>query len=145
MTLRRAKADDKEGILRVARLLHLDMPGFIWDRGDFIDRQIKAGDYFVVEEEGEIIGAISFRQRQDKVYIETIAIVNNHRDKGIGTKLIEFAKEFTREKGLRSLRLCSFYDYNTVDFYLSQGFSLLKKPGKYQGHQYHRFEMKLDY
>lgn len=143
MQLRKATFNDKKDILKIADLLYLDMPNFIWNTEDFIDRQINGEEYFVVETEGKIVGIISFRQRKKKMYIETLAVSNGNQSEGVGTRLIEFAKSHAKERGIGVLCCCSFFEYKTVDFYLQQGFSLLDKPGIYNNHKYYRFETKL--
>ncbi len=143
MNLRKAEIGDKKDILEVANLLHLDILDFVWDKDEFVTKQIKNGEYFLIEKEERIVGVISLRQRRDKMHIETIAVRNGSQSEGIGTELIEFAKRLTKEKGLGVLRAYSFYEYKSVDFYLNRGFSLLGKPGVYNNHKYYRFEMRI--
>jgi N-acetylglutamate synthase-like GNAT family acetyltransferase len=143
MNLKKAELKDKKDILEIANLLYLDIPNFIWNTEEFVDRQIRNGEYFLAEIEGQIVGIISFRRRENKMYIETLAITNDRQSKGMGRQLIEFAKKFTKKKGIDVLRACSFYEYKTVDFYLKRGFSLLEKPGIYENHKYYRFEMRI--
>lgn len=142
--LRKAQREDKKDILKIISSLHLDMPGFIWDDEDFVEGQIKYGEYFVVEINGKLAGVASFRKKGNKMYIETLAVDKNYRMQGIGTKLVEFAKKFTKENNSDALCACSFYEYEIGDFYIKQGFSLLKKPGIYNNHKYYRFEIKLN-
>jgi len=139
--IRKAELKDIEDILKIAGLLYLDIPKFVWNTKEFIERQINAGNYYVALSDDKIVGIIGLRQRKKKMYIETIAINKESRSRGISKILIEFAKKYTREKNLNILFACSFYEYNVKDFYLSQSFSLLKKPGKYNGHEYYCFEM----
>ena len=143
MNLRKAEIGDKKDILEIANLLHLDIPDFVWDKDEFITKQIKNGEYFLIKKEERIVGIISLCQRKDKMHIETIAVRNGSRSEGIGTELIEFAKRLTKEKGVNILRAYSFYKYKSVDFYLNRGFSLLGKPGVYNNHKYYRFEMRI--
>jgi len=143
MTIRKAELKDKKNILEITDLLYFNIPNFIWNTEEFVDRQIKNGEYFLIETEEKIIGVISFRQRKNKIYIETLATANDSQSNGVGTQLIRFAKGFTKEKGFSVLCACSFYEYKTVDFYLKQGFSLLEKPGIYNGHKYYRFEIRV--
>jgi len=143
MTLRKAELEDKKDILDVANLLYLDIPDFVWNKDNFVESQIKRGEYFLIENEEKIIGIIGLRQRGNKMHVETIAVRNGSQLEGVGTKLIEFAREFTKKKGLNILRAYSFYEYKSVDFYLNRGFHLLNKPGIYNGHKYYRFEMKI--
>lgn len=141
--LRIAESKDKKAILEIINFLRLDIPGFVWAQDEFVQKQIQDGEYFLVEREGEIAGIISFRQRGNKMYIETLAVVEKYRLQGIGTKLIEFAKEFTRKKGLAVLCACSFCEYEAKDFYLKQNFSLLDKCGEYNNHRYYFFEIRI--
>lgn len=143
MTIRKAEPKDKKDILEITNLLDFNIPDFVWNTDEFVDRQIKNGEYFLAETEEKTIGIISFRQRKNKLYIETLAIINGYQSNGVGTQLIEFAKKLTEEKGLNILCACSFYEYKIVDFYLKQGFSLLEKPGIYNNHKYYRFEMRM--
>ncbi len=143
MNIRRAELKDKKDILEIANLLYINIPDFVWNTEEFVERQIKDKGYYVAEKEGRIAGIISFRERNNKMHIETLAVANDSQSEGVGAELIEFAKKFTKEKGLFILRVYSFYEYKTVDFYLRQGFSLLMGPGRYNGHKYYRFEMRV--
>jgi len=143
MNLRKALLEDKEDISEIIGVLRIDIPDFVWDTDEFIARQIKKGEYFLAELGKEIVGIISFRQRDKKMYIETIAVKKNYQMEGVGARLIGFAKQFTKGKGLDFLCACSFYEYKTVDFYLNQGFNLLNGSGVYSQHKYYRFEMKI--
>ena len=143
MNLRKAKIKDKKDILEITNLLHLDIPNFVWNTDELVTKQITNGEYFLIEKEEKTVGIISLRQRKNKMQIEAIAVRNGSQSEGIGAELIEFAKHFTKEKGLGILRAYSFYEYKSVDFYLNRGFSLLSKPGVYNNHKYYRFEMKV--
>ena len=143
MNLRKAEIEDKKDILEVANLLHLDISDFVWNKDEYVTKQIKNGEYFLIEKGGRIVGIISLRQRRDKIHIETIAVRNGSQSEGIGTELIEFAKDVTKKKGFNILRAYSFYKYKSVDFYLNRGFTLLSKPGVYNNHKYYRFEMRI--
>lgn len=143
VNLRKAEIEDKKDILEIIDLLHLDIPEFIWGDGEFIEKQIQNGEYFLAEIAGSVAGIISFKKKEDKMYIETLAVAEKYRLQGVGTRLIEFAKNFTKKSGFDVLCACSFYEYDAEGFYLKQGFSLLKKSGKYNNHKYHRFEIML--
>ncbi len=144
VNLRQAKPEDKNDIKKIADFLYLDIPEFVWNTEQFIEQQIKRGECFVAEVDGKITGFVGFRQRRKKFYIENIAIEKNYQCEGIGSRLIDFAKKLTREKGLKVLLACSFYEYNAADFYLNNGFAMIRKPGTYNGHKYYCFEAKID-
>ena len=143
MKVRKAELKDKKDILAIVDLLYLDIPDFVWNTNEFVTRQIVKGDYFLVEDREQTVGVVSFRQRQNRMYVATLAIAKSHQLAGVGTKLIEFAKHFTKERKLDTLYACAFYEYKNKDFYLNKGFSLLDSPGSYNNHKYHRFEMKI--
>jgi N-acetylglutamate synthase-like GNAT family acetyltransferase len=143
INLRKAEIADKKNILEIISFLHLDIPGFVWGDDKFIEKQIQSGEYFLAENDNNPIGIVSFKQRGAKMYIETLAVDEKYRSKGVGAKLINFAKNYTKEKGLNYLCACSFCEYKAEGFYLDQGFSLLDESGKYNNHKYQRFETKL--
>jgi ribosomal protein S18 acetylase RimI-like enzyme len=147
MNLRKAELKDRESILKIIKLLHLNVHlnnlDFVWEDEVFVEKQIIEGNYFVVEINNEVAGIISFRQRGEKMYIETLSVVEKYRRQGVGTKLIDFAKEYTKEKKLNLLCACSFYEYQAVDFYLKQGFSLMDESGEHKGHKFHRFQKEI--
>ena len=141
MNLRKAGISDKQNILDIINnLLRLDSP---WNEDGFVETQVKNGEYFLAEIDGKTAGIISLRQKQDKIYIETLAVEEKFRLKGIGSQLVEFAKQFTKERGLASLRACSFFEYKAEGFYEKLGFSRLGKTGKYNGRKYHRFAIEI--
>lgn len=139
MQLKKAENKDKNDILDIISDMHIDMPGFVWNQADFVQKQIDNGEYFVAEVDGKTVGILSLRQRGPKMYIETLAVLPEYRRQKIGTKLVEFAKNTAKEKGLARVCACSFLEYKIGDFYLNQGFSLAEKPGNYNGHKYHIF------
>ena len=142
--IRQAELLDKESILKIADLLFLNtVPEFVWNTDEFVARQINNQAYFVAEADGEIAGIMSFRQRRNKMYIETLAVAEKYRQNGISIELISFAKKYAKEKGFDILFICSFFEYNAVDYYKNQGFNLLKRESEYNGHKYHCFDMKL--
>ena len=141
--IRKAEEKDIKEILPIANKLHLDMPGFVWDNEDFIVRQIRNGEYFVLEDGGIIKGIISLRQLKGKIHIETLAIGHGFTSNGFGKELLAFAKRHAKEKGFALLQAYSFYEYNIKDFYLKHGFTLLEHRGSYQGHPYYCFEIKV--
>ena len=144
MHLRKAEEKDKKDIFEIINIMRLDVPDFVWADIDFIDKQIKKGEYFLAEVEGKVVGVISLRQRRKKMYIETLAVPEKYRRRGIGAQLIEFAKKFAREKNLKILCACSFLEYNAKDFYFKQGFSLSKNCGAYNSHKFNYFETKIE-
>ena len=144
MGIRKADSKDIAAIKKIADLLYLDIPGFDWNDEYFIKGQIEKGEYYLVEKDGIAVGAISLRDRNGRLYIETLAVAKDIQTRGVGTKLVEFAKQFARENGFKILRTTSFYEYGVKDFYIKQGFRLFDEAGEYGGHKFHRLEWAVE-
>ena len=143
INIRSASLKDVRAIKEIADLLYLDVSGFEWNKEDFIKKQIKKGEYYVGEENGKTVGVMSLRERNVMLYIETLAVAKDTQAKGVGSKLVEFARQFAREKNFKIMRTTSFYGYNVKDFWIKQGFRLLDEPGEYSGHKFYRLETEI--
>ncbi|MBX4200594.1 GNAT family N-acetyltransferase [Candidatus Parcubacteria bacterium] len=143
MTLRKAELKDKQEVLDTVNLLSLPIPGFVWNKEEFVEEQIRKGEYFLQEENGVVIGVMSLRKRTHKVNIETLVVKTEFQSKGYGTKFIDFACQYAKEHGFTILHAYSFNEYNMVDFYLKRGFTMLDQSGSYHNHPYYCFEKKV--
>jgi len=144
MNIRKANPEDVSKIAEINRALHLDIPDFVWTDLEFIKKQVERGEYFVGEENGTAVGAMSLRERNRMLYIETLAVAKDIQSRGVGSKLVDFAKQFAKDSGFETLRTTSFYKYEVKDFWTKRGFGLLPEPGEYGGHKFYRFELKLN-
>lgn len=144
MEIRQANLKDIGNIKEIADSLYLDIPNFVWNTEDFIKKQVEKGEYYVFEDPtaggNRVLGIMSLRDRNGMMYIETLAVAKDIQSRGIGSKLVGFAKEFALKKGFNILRTTSFYEYGVKDFWLKQGFLLLDEPGEYSGHKFYRLE-----
>ena len=170
MDIRKANLGDAQKITEIAQVLYLDIPGFNWHQEDFIMKQIEKGEYYVavssdsafvatsakevaLAQEEQVAGVMSLRERNGMLYIETLAVAKDiqaphlrasgGQAKGVGSGLVEFAKQFAKENNFKILRTTSFYEYGVKDFYLKNGFRLLDEPGEYNGHKFHRLEFEV--
>ena len=143
MILRQAELKDKKEVLNIVNELSLDIPDFIWDKEEFVARQIQNKEYFVMEDKGRLAGVMSLRQRTNKINIETLVVKKEFQYKGLGSKFIEFAKQFTKEKGFNILHAYSFSEYQAADFYLKKGFKVMDYTGYYKNHKYDCFELEI--
>ena len=160
MNIRQAVSEDSKAIKKIADLLYIEMPDFVWNTEKFIKEQVERGEYYVavfsdlsaeasaqagaLAKEEQIVGIASLRERNGMMYIETLAVAKDIRSKGVGSKLVEFAKQLARENGFKILRVTSFYEYGVKDFYIKHGFKLLDKLGEYSGHKFHRLDFELN-
>src|SRR3989344_2004171 len=143
MILRQAEQKDKKEILEFANDLYINIPHFIWNKDDFVVRQIENKEYFVIEDGGVLVGAMSLRQRANKINIETLVVKKEFQSQGFGGKFIEFAKQFTKEKGFAILHAYSFSEYGIANFYIKKGFTMLPSGGYYKNHKYDCFELMV--
>lgn len=141
--VRKATPVDAQNIATVAHLLHLDMPDFVWSNPAYIAQQVNRGEYFMIEEQGMVVGIMSMRERNYKMHIETLVVKPEFQSRGFGTLLLNYAKHVAQEKGHNTLHAYSFTEYNIENFYLKKGFQRLSFTGNYQGHSYHCFAMHI--
>lgn len=60
------------------------------------------------------------------IYISGLAILPNHQGKGLASKLLDFAEETTREKGIKYVRFDAVVHYeNLTKFYLKRGYKIV--------------------
>ncbi|MBI1866583.1 MAG: GNAT family N-acetyltransferase [Candidatus Staskawiczbacteria bacterium] len=143
MILRQAELKDKKEVLVIVNELSLDIPDFVWDKEEFVQKQIQNKEYFVIEDGGRLAGVMSLRSRRNKVSIETLAVRKEFQLKGLGSRFIEFAKQFAKEKGFNILHAYSFSEYRASDFYLKKGFKIMDDHGYYKNHKYDCFELEI--
>lgn len=145
MDIRKADLGDVAAIKKIADLLFLDIPGFVWTTEDYIRKQIEKGEYFIAQENNKAVGVMSLRDRNKMLYIETLAVAKEAQSKGVGSRLVEFAKKFAKENNFEILRTTSFYEFDprVKDFWIKHGFRLLDEPGEYGGHKFYRLQFKL--
>lgn len=97
-----------------------------------IYNQAKLADNYQIvaaEFDDEIVALIGFRVLSDFVrgkhlYVDDLISIEKFRSRGIGAKLLEFAKERAKEFGCKSLRLCTgIENIRATKFYESNGWS----------------------
>mgnify|MGYP001612067519 FL=1 len=88
---------------------------------------------------------MSLRERNGMLYIETLAVAKDIQSRGVGSKMVEFAKRFAKENGFEILRTTSFYEFDprVKNFWIKNGFRLLPEPGEYGGHKFYRLEAEV--
>lgn len=109
-------------------------PEFIFPGDDkFIEKYlgdfIKKGIFYVAEENSEIVGFISAQITLGKeLWIDMIVVRNEHRGKGIGTKLIKFVLPLAKRKGMKMVFLdAPAFNKKTLRFYKKIGLKKEKK------------------
>jgi len=66
---------------------------------------ITAGDSWVLERDGLVVGVMILRSAADHLLISNIAIAPEHQGGGLGSRLLAHAETQARERGLGEMRL----------------------------------------
>lgn len=122
--IRKYEKNDHERVMKIWLLSNLEAHGFIrqdyW-RGclDSVSDAISEAEVYTALSGSEIVGFIGLNEG----HIEGIFVDGEHRSKGVGKSLIDFAKELYPK-----LSLC-VYEKNerAVDFYRREGFLPIRK------------------
>lgn len=98
--------------------------------GAFITGERLRQDYnkgimmFGLEDEGQLIGFVAIEQKNDDIYyIEKLAVLPEQRHKGLGKRLLDFAKEKVKALGGKTISI-AIIEQNTQlkDWYQENGF-----------------------
>ncbi|PVW13566.1 GNAT family N-acetyltransferase [Marixanthomonas spongiae] len=132
---------------KVVELLRLNIPKFFdaseqKDLEHYLDNEIE--DYFVVEENAEIIGAggINYEPKENVAIISWDIIDPNSQRKGIGGKLMQHRIDWLKDhQHVDSVfvRTSQF----TYQFYEKMGFKLEKVEKDYWAQGFDLYQMKL--
>jgi N-acetylglutamate synthase-like GNAT family acetyltransferase len=116
MEVRLAVMDEAEKISEIAKALEIADYGYsdLKHIRDFISR----GRYYVVVDNGEIVGIMSLKRVEGSIQIFSIA----SRKKGAGKTMVEFAVRKCREEGVPKLWCWSMKAYDVKGFYEKMGF-----------------------
>ena len=73
--------------------------------GDEYRQRIAAGQVWVLEEHGAIVGIVVITERADGILLQNVAVAPEAQGKGYGRQLIAFAEAEARRRGHDELRL----------------------------------------
>ena len=109
LEIQRAGADDAAGIAECVRAAYSPYverigrpPGPMLDDYDQVVRDHRA---YVIEEGGEILGALVLIEKEDGLLFDNIAVRPSRQGEGIGRRLLEHAEAEARRLGYRRLDL----------------------------------------
>jgi ribosomal protein S18 acetylase RimI-like enzyme len=84
---------------------------------------ILAGEAWVLVEGEETSGVLVMRPENDHLFVETVAVRPDRQGSGLGRKLMAFAEEAARGRGLHEIRLYTNEKMEeNLPFYRSLGF-----------------------
>ena len=78
---------------------------------------------FVAKEDDQIVGIIMGHSYYKEVYIDDLLVLEEYRNKHIGTKLIETVENYFENKGFESINLTT-YKFQAPEFYKKCGFKI---------------------
>jgi len=136
-----ANKDELDKIYSIQKQLKLDFDDFYWATEKWVKGQIKLEQCYVAKYDDIIKGVMCITWYGEVVQIQTVVVDEPFRNQGIGTELIEFAKDFWRKRKEMVLHVGSFFEFGTYDFYINMGFEVdgIKSDN---GHKYYEFVLK---
>jgi len=76
---------------------------------------------FVAKENDQIIGLITGHSYYKEVHIGDLIVLEQHRNKHVGTKLVEETINYHKDKGFENINLTT-YEFQAPEFYKKCGF-----------------------
>ena len=78
---------------------------------------------FVAKENDNIVGIITGHSYYKEIHISDLIVLEQYRNKKIGSKLIEKVEEYYKNKGFENINLTT-YDFQAPKFYQKCGFKI---------------------
>ena len=78
---------------------------------------------FVAKEDNKIVGIITGKSYYKEIHISDLIVLEEYRNKHIGSKLIEKVEEFYKNKGFENINLTT-YEFQAPEFYKKCGFNV---------------------
>ena len=78
---------------------------------------------FIAEDDGKIIGLITGHSYYEEVHIGDLIVLEEYRNKHIGSKLIEEVEKYHKNKGFKNINLTT-YGFQAPEFYKKCGYKV---------------------
>lgn len=78
---------------------------------------------FIAKEDNKVVGIITGHSYYKEVHIGDLIILEEYRNKHIGTKLIETVENYYKNKGFKNINLTT-YNFQAPEFYKKCGFKV---------------------
>lgn len=128
-----------ESIMEQVQRLHAGWRPDVYRAGvtvltpDYFDELVRGGQVLVWEEEGAVTGLVIFAERQaggpvkverKTLFIDSIAVDEAHRGRGIGRRLLDECKKLARRRGCCGLELqVNAQNARAMKLYRAYGFA----------------------
>lgn len=102
--------------------------------------------FLLLEQAGNIIGFLFFSTMYDRMEIEQFEILEDLRNQGLGTKLMQFLLEYAKESSVKNITLeVAENNYSAVSLYQKMGFQTVAvRSSYYHGINALLMERKID-
>ncbi len=86
----------------------------------------RGGDFYIMEEDGELIGTIGYKDRGNKTAeLKRLYLEKKHRGKGYGYQLLDFVMKKIKDQGFHKVILDTHEQFTQAIFlYKKYGFSI---------------------
>ena len=78
---------------------------------------------FVAMEDNKVIGIITGNTYYKEIHISDLIVLEEYRNKKVGTKLVKAVEDFYKDKGFENINLTT-YDFQAPEFYKKCGFKV---------------------
>ena len=78
---------------------------------------------FVAKEDNKIIGIITGHSYYKEVHISDLIVIEEYRNKHIGSKLVKKVEDYFKDKGFENINLTT-YNFQAPEFYKKCGFEI---------------------
>ena len=78
---------------------------------------------FIAEVDEQFAGIIRGYSSYKEAHISELIVLDEHRNKGVGKKLLETVENYCKERNIQNLN-CSTYGFQAPEFYKKYGFKL---------------------
>ena len=78
---------------------------------------------FVAMEDNKFIGIITGNTYYKEIHISDLIVLEEYRNKKVGTKLVKAVEDFYNDKGFENINLTT-YDFQAPEFYKKCGFKV---------------------
>jgi GNAT superfamily N-acetyltransferase len=123
---------DKEQVISLVRsTIEKTFKAPAQNLGDLIEikKNYADGKFFVVEENGTIIGTVGVEVSKKGVRIRRLFVIEGMRKSGIGSQLLAKALGFCKKKGYKKVETSTYSQMGAFEFYKKAGFVKTKRKG----------------
>ena len=109
----------------------------------FVDKEWSPISVYIRDTDDEIIAGLTGKIFGNWLHVEFLWVSEDHRGKGLGSKVLSAAESEAMDKGCVASTLDTF-SFQALGFYCKQGYEVFGSlEGYYENHQRHYLQKKL--